>query len=59
MALLGASAGVVEEVFFRLYLPLLLVMAGMSAMAAFAAAVLPFALLHRYQGWIGVIVAGW
>ncbi|MEZ0242260.1 MAG: CPBP family intramembrane glutamic endopeptidase [Sphingomonas sp.] len=55
VALLTLNAGVSEEVFFRLYLPLLIVLAGGGALLAFVAAGLLFGLLHRYQGWAGVI----
>lgn len=52
------NAGVAEEVFFRVYLPLLLVLAGLNAMIAFAAVTVIFGLLHRYQGWVGIILTG-
>lgn len=53
-ALLSVSAGVTEELFFRLALPLLLVLVTGSAVAAFAVPTLLFGLAHRYQGWAGV-----
>ncbi len=53
---LAMNAGISEEVFFRLYLPLLITLCGAPPAFAFIAAVLIFGLLHRYQGWLGVIV---
>jgi len=50
-----ASAGISEEVAFRLYLPLLITGSGGSAALAFTASTLIFGLLHRYQGWVGVV----
>lgn len=58
VALLGAHAAVAEELFFRLYVPLLLVLLGVPALAAFAGTVLLFAAMHRYQGRIGVGMTG-
>lgn len=55
VALLTANAGLSEEVCFRLYLPLLIVLAGGNALAAFVLAGLVFGMMHRYQGWVGVI----
>lgn len=52
---LVANAGISEEIFFRLYLPLLITLCGAPAPFAFIAATLIFGLLHRYQGWFGVI----
>ncbi|MFZ5748941.1 MAG: CPBP family intramembrane glutamic endopeptidase [Pseudomonadota bacterium] len=54
-AALSVNAGVTEEVFFRLYLPLLAVLAGAPPLAAFAAAALLFGAAHFYQGWAGVL----
>lgn len=53
-ALLGANAAVTEEVCFRLYIPLLLVLLGVEVRVAFGAAALIFGAMHRYQGWLGV-----
>ncbi|WP_171012486.1 MULTISPECIES: CPBP family intramembrane glutamic endopeptidase [unclassified Sphingomonas] len=52
------NAGVSEEICFRLYLPLLLALCGAPAWAAFLAATLIFAWLHRYQGWLGILLTG-
>ena len=54
-ALLSVTAGVTEEVAFRLWLPLLLVLLTGNAVLAFAAATLLFGALHAYQGWAGVL----
>ena len=54
-ALLSVSAGVTEELMFRLFLPLLIVLVTGNAVAAFAAPVIIFGLMHRYQGPVGVI----
>lgn len=54
-ALLCVTAGVTEELTFRLWLPLLLVLLTGSAAFAFGAAALLFGLLHLYQGWPGVV----
>lgn len=54
-ALLSFNAGLVEEVFYRLYLPLLIVAAGAGAVTAFVVAGLIFGIVHLYQGWVGVL----
>ena len=54
-ALLGANAGVGEELFFRLMLPLLFVLVTGNGWVAFAAAGLIFGLVHFYQGWVGIL----
>jgi membrane protease YdiL (CAAX protease family) len=51
---LSVNAGVVEELFFRLALPLLLFRLTGSATIAFGLAVVGFGLAHAYQGWKGV-----
>ena len=56
--LLSLSAGIGEEIYFRLMLPLLLVLAGLQPLAAFAVAAVIFGLVHLYQGWKGVIATG-
>lgn len=53
---LAINAGISEEVFFRLYLPLLIVASGGTPAFAFIASTLIFGLLHRYQGWLGVLL---
>jgi membrane protease YdiL (CAAX protease family) len=49
------NAGITEEVFCRLYIPLLMVLSGVDAGIAFVAATLIFGALHLYQGWRGVV----
>jgi membrane protease YdiL (CAAX protease family) len=56
--LLSVSAGTGEEIYFRLMLPLLLVLAGLQPLAAFAMAAVIFGLVHLYQGWKGVLATG-
>ena len=51
---LSVIAGVVEEIFFRLTVPLLTALLTGSAAIGFAASLVLFALAHRYQGWLGV-----
>lgn len=53
--LLSFTAGISEELFFRLLLPLLVALVGGSAVAGFLLSSLLFGLSHRYQGWPGVI----
>ncbi|MBA16017.1 MAG: hypothetical protein CMN73_06645 [Sphingomonas sp.] len=57
-ALLSINAGVSEEIFFRLYLPLLFMAVGTGAILAFVLAGLIFALAHAYQGIVGILVTG-
>lgn len=52
--LLSIVAGVCEELYFRLALPLLVALATGSAAAGFGLSLLLFAAAHRYQGWAGV-----
>lgn len=54
-ALLSLSAGVTEELFFRLLLPLLIAVVTGSALAGFVAALALFGAAHRYQRWPGVV----
>ena len=54
-AVLSVSAGVTEELAFRLFLPLLLVLVGLPALLAFAIAAAVFGGMHLYQGWVGVV----
>lgn len=51
---LSLSAGVVEELLFRLALPALLFVVTGEALSAFALALVVFAALHAYQGAVGV-----
>lgn len=53
-ALLAVDAGVSEELFFRLLLPLLIAQATGSAWIGFLGATALFGFAHRYQGWAGV-----
>ncbi|WP_341208661.1 CPBP family intramembrane glutamic endopeptidase [uncultured Sphingomonas sp.] len=53
--LLAVEAGVTEELFFRLLLPLLIAGASGSALLGFAGATVAFGYAHTYQGWRGVI----
>ena len=53
--LLSINAGVGEELFFRLTLPLLLVLVTGNVVAAFVVAAILFGLMHVYQGWVGVL----
>ncbi|WP_454279106.1 CPBP family intramembrane glutamic endopeptidase [Sphingomonas sp. Marseille-Q8236] len=54
-AALSVMAGVTEEAFFRLYLPLLIAMVTGQAGVGFLASLLLFGAMHRYQGWAGII----
>ncbi len=53
-AALSVSAGVTEELAFRLFLPLLIVLITGNALIAFAVAAALFGAMHVYQGWVGV-----
>ena len=53
--LLSINAGIGEELFFRLALPLLIVLVTGNVIAAFAVAAIVFGLVHVYQGWVGVL----
>lgn len=57
-AALALSAGVTEELYFRLLLPLLIAAASGSAALGFIVAVIFFAAAHRYQGWAGIAATG-
>jgi membrane protease YdiL (CAAX protease family) len=61
--MLALSAGVGEEVFFRLLLPLLIAIVTGSAAFGFVVSLVAFTLLHRHQGRVGMIavalVGGW
>lgn len=52
---LSVMAGVTEEAFFRLYLPLLIAILTGQAWIGFAASLALFGAMHRYQGWAGVL----
>lgn len=54
-AALAVSAGVAEELFYRLYLPLLVALATGSGLAGVLVGTAAFATMHRYQGWLGVL----
>jgi membrane protease YdiL (CAAX protease family) len=51
---LSLNAGVSEELFFRLALPLLITACTGSAVAGLVVAAAIFGLMHRYQGWKGI-----
>jgi membrane protease YdiL (CAAX protease family) len=53
--LLSVNAGISEELFFRLLLPLLFALAFGHVAIGFALAVVAFGLAHLYQGWVGVL----
>ena len=53
--LLAVNAGISEELFFRLTLPLLIALVTGDAVLAFVAAAVLFGLVHVYQGWVGVL----
>ena len=53
-ALLSVNAGLSEELFFRLLIPLLVTMLTGSAIAGFVFAAILFGLAHLYQGWKGI-----
>jgi membrane protease YdiL (CAAX protease family) len=55
---LSINAGLVEELYFRLFVPLLLCAILGSANWAFGIAALLFGLTHAYQGWVGVVASG-
>jgi membrane protease YdiL (CAAX protease family) len=52
---LALAAGTAEELFYRLYLPLLVALATGSGLAGVIVAAIAFAAMHRYQGWVGVL----
>jgi len=57
-AAVAVAAGVGEELFFRLALPLAIGLATGSVVAGLAVATVAFALVHRHQGWKGVAATG-
>ncbi len=54
-ALLSLSAGVTEELMFRLALPLLLTLIMGNVLTAFAISIVIFGMMHFYQGRAGVL----
>lgn len=54
-ALVSLNAGLSEELFFRLVLPLLLAMILGQALFAFAIAAVVFGVVHLYQGPLGIL----
>ena len=54
-AALSVMAGLSEEAFFRLYLPLLIALVTGQVWIGFAASLVLFGAMHRYQGWTGII----
>lgn len=54
-AAMSIAAGVSEELAFRLFLPLLMVLVTGNAFIAFGAAIAVFGAMHLYQGRAGVI----
>ena len=54
---LAVSAGVFEELMFRLALPALLYGIWPNALLAFAGATVLFGALHLYQKWVGMLTA--
>lgn len=53
--LMSLNAGLSEELFFRLLLPLLLTLVLGNALLAFVLASVVFGAVHAYQGWVGVL----
>jgi membrane protease YdiL (CAAX protease family) len=58
MALLSLNAGLSEECFFRLLLPLLFTRITGSALVAFLLSSVLFGVVHLYQGWPGIVATG-
>ena len=54
---MAVTAGVAEELFFRLALPLAIAMVTGSGLAGFVLSALLFMLAHRYQGWLGMLAS--
>lgn len=57
-AVLAVSAGVTEELYFRLLLPLLVAAVTGSAVLGVAVSALLFGAVHRYQGPVGMLATG-
>ncbi len=56
--LISLNAGIGEEIFFRLTLPLFLFFVLDNAVVAFLIASIVFGVMHIYQGWVGVLATG-
>lgn len=54
LMVLAANAGICEELFFRLALPLVATAATGSAWTGIVLALLVFGIMHAYQGWLGI-----
>jgi membrane protease YdiL (CAAX protease family) len=54
----AVSAGIAEELYFRLLVPLAIAELTGNVLAGFAVATILFALAHRYQRWLGVLATG-
>lgn len=52
------TAGITEELFFRLAVPLAIAIVSGSALAGFVVATALFVLAHRYQRWVGMAATG-
>jgi len=55
VAVLSINAGIAEELFYRLTLPLLIALVTGTMWIAFALATFAFGLVHFYQGWVGIV----
>jgi membrane protease YdiL (CAAX protease family) len=55
---LSLAAGIGEELFFRLTLPLLVAIVTGSGLAGCAVGLVAFGASHRHQGWAGVLATG-
>ncbi|HEY3811623.1 MAG TPA: CPBP family intramembrane glutamic endopeptidase [Caulobacteraceae bacterium] len=55
LALLSVNAGITEEIFFRLAIPLLLFAVTGALIGSLVCACLIFGLVHAYQGLVGVL----
>jgi len=53
-AMLALSAGIAEELFYRLWLPLIVALGTGSGAAGVIVGTIAFAAMHRYQGRVGV-----
>ncbi len=56
VALISINAGISEEIFFRLALPLLFLTVTDNGWLAMLLATAVFGLVHIYQGWLGVVM---